>query len=170
MVTSDPNSSQSVEQLDLRYVYRTGRKPPRRPYIRAWHWGVLALVIAGVVIWLAREPIASIGILAPKLPEQSVLLRQLDTVLETEQTQITAAQQTANTPIAALENTLEVSATTHDHRPPGSRLVSPTLPLDEIVRELGLDMDLAYQLVISCHSYTSPSPRDPTLSRIPSPA
>jgi len=155
MVTSDPNSSQSVEQLDLRYVYRTGRKPPLRPSIRTWHWGVIALVIAGVVIWLAREPIASIGILAPKLPEQSVLLRQLDTVLETEQTQITAAQQSANAPVAVLGNTIEVPATTPDHRPPGSRLVSPTLPLDEIVRELGLDMDLAYQLVISIPPVTS---------------
>ena len=159
MVTSDPNSSQSVEQLDLRYVYRTGRKPPLRPSIRTWHWGVLALVIAGVVIWLAREPIASIGILAPKLPQQSVLLRQLDTVLETEQTQITVAQQSANAPIAALGNTIEVSATTPDHRPPGSRLVSPALPLDEILRELGLDMDLAYQLVISIPPVTSSSTR-----------
>ena len=155
MVTSDPNSSQSVEQLDLRYVYRTGRKPPLRSSIRTWHWGVIALVIAGVVIWLAREPIASIGILAPKLPEQSVLLRQLDTVLETEQTQITAAQQSANTPVAAPGNTIEVPAKASDHRPLGSRLVSPTLPLDEIVRKLGLDMDLAYQLVISIPPVTS---------------
>ena len=62
MVTSDPNSPQSVEQLDLRYVYQTGRKPPLRPSIRTWHWGVIALVIAAVVICLAREPIASIGI------------------------------------------------------------------------------------------------------------
>jgi hypothetical protein len=149
MVTSDPNSSQSVEQLDLRYVYRTGRKPPLRPSIRTWHWGVMGLVIAGVVIWLAREPIASIEMLAPKPPQQSVLLRQLDTVLETEQTQITAAQPSANAPVAALANTIEAPEKTPDHRPPGPRLVPPTLSLDEIVRELGLDMDLTYQLVIS---------------------
>ena len=159
MVTSDPNSSQSVEQLDLRYVYRTGRKPPLRPSIRTWHWGVIALVIAGVVIWLAREPIASIGMLAPKLPEQSVLLRQLDTVLETEQTQIATAQQSANAPVASLGNTIAAPAKTPDHRPLGSRLVSPTLLLDEIVRELGLDMDLNYQLVISLPPVTSSSTR-----------
>ncbi len=81
MVTSDPNPSQSVEQLDLRYVYRTGRKPQLRPSIRTLHWRVIALSIAGLVIWLAREPIASIGILAPEHLEQSVLLRQLDTAL-----------------------------------------------------------------------------------------
>ena len=157
MVTSDPNSSQSVEQLDLRYVYRTGRKPPLRPSIRTWHWGVMALVIAGVVIWLAREPIASIEMLAPKPPQQSVLLRQLDTVLETEQTQITAAQPSANAPVAALANTIEAPEKTPDHRPPGPRLVPPTLSLDEIVRELGLDMDLTYQLVISIPPVTSSS-------------
>ena len=157
MVTSDPNSSQSVEQLDLRYVYRTGRKPPLRPSIRTWHWGVMALVIAGVVIWLAREPIASIEMLAPKPPQQSVLLRQLDTVLETEQTQITAAQPSANAPVAALANTIEAPEKTPDHRPPGPRSVSPTLALDEIVRELGLDMDLTYQLVISIPPVTSSS-------------
>ena len=161
MVTSDPNSSQSVEQLDLRYVYRTGRKPPLRPSIRTWHWGVMALVIAGVVIWLAREPIASIEMLAPKPPQQSVLLRQLDTVLETEQTQITAAQQSANAPVAALGNTIEAPVKTPDHRPPDPRLVSPTLALDEIVRELGLDMDLTYQLVISIPPVTSSSTRLP---------
>ena len=159
MVTSDPNSSQSVEQLDLRYVYRTGRKPPLRPSIRTWHWGVMALVIAGVVIWLAREPIASIEMLAPKPPQQSVLLRQLDTVLETEQTQITAAQPSANAPVAALANTIEAPEKTPDHRPPGPRLVPPTLSLDEIVRELGLDMDLTYQLVISIPPVTSSSTR-----------
>ena len=157
MVTSDPNSSQSVEQLDLRYVYRTGRKPPLRPSIRTWHWGVMALVIAGVVIWLAREPIASIERFAPKPPQQSVLLRQLDTVLETEQTQITAAQPSANAPVAALANTIEAPEKTPDHRPPGPRLVPPTLSLDEIVRELGLDMDLTYQLVISIPPVTSSS-------------
>jgi murein DD-endopeptidase MepM/ murein hydrolase activator NlpD len=159
MVTSDPNSSQSVEQLDLRYVYRTGRKPPLRPSIRTWHWGVMGLVIAGVVIWLAREPIASIEMLAPKPPQQSVLLRQLDTVLETEQTQITAAQPSANAPVAALANTIEAPEKTPDHRPPGPRLVPPTLSLDEIVRELGLDMDLTYQLVISIPPVTSSSTR-----------
>ena len=157
MVTSDPNSPQSVEQLDLRYVYQTGRKPPLRPSIRTWHWGVIALVIAAVVIWLAREPIASIGILAPNPPEQSVLLRQLDTVLETEQTQITATQQSANAPVGALGNTIEISAKTPDHRPPKAQLASPTSPLEEIVRELGLDMDLGYQLVIPIPSIT-PSP------------
>ena len=161
MVTSDPNSSQSVEQLDLRYVYRTGRKPPLRPSIRTWHWGVMALVIAGVVIWLAREPIASIEMLAPKPPQQSVLLRQLDTVLETEQTQITAAQQSAHAPVAALGNTIEAPVKTPDHRPPDPRLVSPTLALDEIVRELGLDMDLTYQLLISIPPVTSSSTRLP---------
>ncbi len=149
MVTSDPNSSQSVEQLDLRYVYRTGRKPPLRPSIRTWHWGVIALVISSVVIWLAREPIASIETSAPKPPQQSVLLRQLDTVLETEQTQITAARQSANAPVTTLGNTIEAPAKTPDHRPPGPRLVAPTLALDEIVRELDLDMELTHQLVIS---------------------
>jgi murein DD-endopeptidase MepM/ murein hydrolase activator NlpD len=119
----------------------------------------MALVIAGVVIWLAREPTASIGILAPKLPQQSVLLRQLDTVLEKEQTQITAAQQSAHAPVAALGNTIEAPAKTPDHRPPGPRLVSPTLSLDEIVRELGLDMDLTYQLVLSIPPVTSSSTR-----------
>jgi murein DD-endopeptidase MepM/ murein hydrolase activator NlpD len=119
----------------------------------------MALVIAGVVIWLAREPIASIERFAPKPPQQSVLLRQLDTVLETEQTQITAAQQSANAPVAALGNTIEAPAKTPDHRPPGPRSVSPTLALDEIVRELGLDMDLTYQLVISIPPVTSSSTR-----------
>ena len=157
MVTSDPNSPQSVEQLDLRYVYQTGRKPPLRPSIRTWHWGVIALVIAAVVIWLAREPIASIAILAPNPPEQSVLLRQLDTVLETEQTQITATQQSANAPVGALGNTIEISAKTADHRPPNAQLASPTSALEEIVMELDLDMDLGYQLVIPIPSIT-PSP------------
>jgi murein DD-endopeptidase MepM/ murein hydrolase activator NlpD len=117
----------------------------------------MGLVIAGVVIWLAREPIASIEMLAPKPPQQSVLLRQLDTVLETEQTQITAAQPSANAPVAALANTIEAPEKTPDHRPPGPRLVPPTLSLDEIVRELGLDMDLTYQLVISIPPVTSSS-------------
>ena len=175
MVTSDPNSSQSVEQLDLRYVYRTGSKPPLRPSIRTWHWGVMALVIAGVVIWLAREPIASIEMLAPKPSQQSVLSRQLDTVLETEQTQITAAQQSTNAPVASLGNTMEDTAKTPDHRPPSPRHVSPTLALDDIVRELGLDMALTYQLVISIPPGTSsstPLPQReehaPPLSNIPS--